>query len=278
MSLLVLPYPILDPVLLQLGPITIRWYALAYIGGLVLGWVYVQWLLKQARFWLFSSPPEYDLDSLVTYLTLGIILGGRLGYVIFYNAHFYLENPKEILAVWKGGMSFHGGLLGALCAIFLFCRRYSCSLLTVLDLCSAAAPIGLFFGRLANFINGELWGRPAPHLPFAVIFPDADFWPRHPSQLYEAATEGLFLFIVLIFMISRYGFRNPGLITGVFSFCYGIARIGCEFFREPDPQLGFIWSHLTMGMILSLPLVFLGIGLIACALGQCGKPLQNCKS
>jgi phosphatidylglycerol:prolipoprotein diacylglycerol transferase len=201
------------------------------------------------------------------------VLGGRIGYVLFYNLSTYLANPLEILAVWRGGMSFHGGLLGAALAIVLFARRRNLNPLTMLDLASTVAPIGLFFGRIANFINGELWGRPAFDFPYAVVFPHAGPVPRHPSQLYEALGEGLLLFIVMAIAVRLVGFRRPGLLGGIFILGYAVARIVCEFFREPDEQLGFLFGAsvqalsggITMGMLLSLPMALLGLTVIAFA-------------
>jgi phosphatidylglycerol:prolipoprotein diacylglycerol transferase len=199
-------------------------------------------------------------------VALGVVLGGRIGYVLFYNFDSYLADPLEALAIWRGGMSFHGGFLGAILAILLFARSRSLSGLAMLDLAAVVTPIGLFFGRIANFINGELWGRPAPDFPLAVVFPDGGPIPRHPSQLYEAVAEGLLLFIVLAWAVRRFGFRRPGLIGGIFVFGYAAARIACEFFREPDPQLGFLFGSslgelgggITMGMLLSLPMALVG--------------------
>jgi phosphatidylglycerol---prolipoprotein diacylglyceryl transferase len=198
------------------------------------------------------------------------VIGGRLGYVLFYNLEAYLERPLEIFAVWHGGMSFHGGFLGALTALALFARSRKLDTLALLDMASTVAPIGLFFGRVANFINGELWGRPAPEFPYAVVFPNGGPLPRHPSQLYEAFGEGLVLFVVMAFAVRRFGFRQPGLVGGIFLVGYAIARIVCEFFREPDAQLGFLFGSdmaalgggITMGMLLSLPMAIAGAGLI----------------
>jgi phosphatidylglycerol:prolipoprotein diacylglycerol transferase len=257
--LLALPFPAIDPVLIEIGPFVIRWYALAYIFGLVLGWQYLRWLVRRPGWRL--TPLE--IDDLLLYVTLGVVLGGRLGYILFYRPEFYLSNPLEALAVWQGGMSFHGGLLGVVAASALFARRRRRAILEVGDAIACAAPIGLFLGRLANFINGELWGRPSD-VPWAMVFPGGGPQPRHPSQLYEAGLEGLVLFIVVTWLALRP--RTPGSegrLTGVFLIGYGIARSIAELFREPDAHLGFLLGGLTMGQLLSLPMVVIGILLVA---------------
>jgi phosphatidylglycerol:prolipoprotein diacylglycerol transferase len=255
---LAIAFPSIDPVIFQIGPFAIRWYALAYIAGLVLGWQFMRWLVQRPGWQLTPA----DLEDLLLYITLGVVLGGRFGYVLFYRPGFYLANPLEALAVWEGGMSFHGGLLGVVAAIFLFSRRRGVPLFEVSDAVAAAVPIGLFFGRIANFINGELFGR-ASDVPWAMIFPHGGPAPRHPSQLYEAGLEGLVLFLVLlVFALPP---RNPetrGRITGLFLLGYGLARSFVELFREPDAHLGFLAGSLTMGQLLSLPMVLLGLFLI----------------
>jgi phosphatidylglycerol---prolipoprotein diacylglyceryl transferase len=260
-----LAYPSIDAVLITIGPLPIRWYALAYIVGLVLGWAYARALVRQKTFWGGAAPLDRsDIDDLFVYAAMGVIFGGRLGYVLFYNAGYYLAHPAEILAVWKGGMSFHGGLAGTVLAIYVLATRKRISVLSLADVCAAAVPIGLFLGRVANFIKPELWGRPAG-VPWAMVFPGAGPFPRHPSQLYEAGLEGLVLFLVLYFAIRLGALRRPGLVAGLFAAGYGIARITCEFFREPDPQLGFLFGGTTMGMLLSLPLIAIGVALIGLA-------------
>ncbi len=253
-----IPFPAIDPVAIEIGPLAIRWYALAYVAGLLIGWRYVAWLVR-------LDPPVMErrhVDDLLVWMTLGIILGGRLGYVLFYRPGFYLENPEQILMVWQGGMAFHGGLIGAVVAIALFARGRGVSMLRVGDVVTCAAPIGIFFGRVANFINAELWGRPAD-VPWAVVFPTAGPMPRHPSQLYEAVLEGLVLAIVLFVLARRKEIRaRPGLLAGVFFVGYAVARIFSEFFREPDAFLGFLVFGTTMGQVLSVPLLVLGIWLI----------------
>ncbi|MFZ4530575.1 MAG: prolipoprotein diacylglyceryl transferase [Alsobacter sp.] len=253
-----LTFPAIDPVLFSVGPLAIRWYALAYVAGLVLGWLYARRIAANAALWGGRVRPSViDLDDLLVYAAAGVVIGGRLGYVLFYNPAFFLENPGEIIAVWRGGMAFHGGLAGCLVALSILARQRGLPVLSLADVASAAAPVGLFFGRIANFINGELWGRPTD-VSWAFVFPHGGPLPRHPSQLYEAATEGLLLFLLLAWAIRLGALRRPGLICGLFGIGYGVARIGCEFFREPDPQLGFLIAGTTMGMLLSLPLVAAG--------------------
>ena len=262
----IIAYPQIDPVAISLGPLPIRWYALAYIAGLLLGWAYARRLVGDDRLWGdLPRPSVVSLDDLLVYAALGVVFGGRLGYVLFYNPAFYLANPEEIIAVWRGGMSFHGGLAGAALGVWWFARRTQVSALVVADLCSAVVPIGLFLGRIANFIKPELWGRESD-VEWAMVFPDAGPLPRHPSQLYEAGLEGLVLLILLYIAVRAGGLRRPGLITGLFAIGYGAARIFCEFFREPDPQLGFLFGGATMGMLLSLPLIAIGLGFVIHAL------------
>jgi phosphatidylglycerol:prolipoprotein diacylglycerol transferase len=266
MPLFVLPFPAIDPVLVSIGPFAIRWYALAYIAGILLGWMYARALIRAQRLWGGPAPLAVeDYDDFILWITLGIILGGRIGYVLFYNPAHFAAHPIEILQVWTGGMSFHGGFLGCVLAVVLFARKRGIPILALGDITSAVGPIGLFLGRLANFINGELWGRPAD-VPWAIAFPGGGPLPRHPSQLYEAGLEGLLLFVVLALLVRGGALRRPGLLTGTFAFGYGLARLFGEMFREPDAQLGFLWGGLTMGMLLSLPLMLAGIGLIAFAL------------
>jgi phosphatidylglycerol---prolipoprotein diacylglyceryl transferase len=253
-------FPVFDPVAIAIGPIVIRWYALAYIFGIVLGWLYARALLKSERLWDGPAPMTLvQLDDFILWVTVGIILGGRTGYVLFYNFAFFVQHPAEILELWKGGMSFHGGFMGCVVAVIWFARANKVSILSLGDLTTAVAPIGLLLGRLANFINSELWGRPAdPSLPWAMIFPNGGPLPRHPSQLYEAGLEGIVLFTVLAIMVRLGALKRPGLVLGSFIAIYGLARITGEHFREPDPQLGFLWGGLTMGMLLSVPMVIAG--------------------
>ncbi|MEW6437254.1 MAG: prolipoprotein diacylglyceryl transferase [Pseudomonadota bacterium] len=264
--LLLIPYPAINPVLVNIGPLPIRWYALAYIAGIIFGWAYVRHLVSRDKLWgSVPHPTPASIDDLVVYVAFGIILGGRAGYVLFYNLPVYLAHPLEMFAVWKGGMSFHGGLIGAMLGIILFARRVGVPMLSVMDATAASVPIGLALGRLANFIKPELWGRPTD-VPWAMIFPGSDGQPRHPSQLYEAGLEGVALFLLLMLAVRLGALKRPGLVTGLFALGYGVARIICEFFREPDPQLGFLFGGATMGMLLSVPLILAGLVLIYSAL------------
>jgi phosphatidylglycerol:prolipoprotein diacylglycerol transferase len=266
MPFLTLPFPAFDPVLVTIGPFAIRWYALAYIVGILLGWLYARALIRNERLWGGQAPMTVpDYDDFVLWVTFGIILGGRAGYVLFYNFQHFLAHPVEILQLWNGGMSFHGGFLGCVLAVALFAWRRRISFLSLADITCAVGPIGLFLGRLANFINAELWGRPTD-VPWAIVFPGAGPLPRHPSQLYEATLEGLVLLVLLWLLMRAGALRRPGFVTGAFALLYSLARITCEFFREPDPQLGFLWGGLTMGMLLSVPLMLAGIGFIVVAL------------
>ncbi|QKV17112.1 prolipoprotein diacylglyceryl transferase [Oricola thermophila] len=262
--LLAIPFPDIDPVIFQVGPLAIRWYSLAYIVGIVLGWLYTRRLVRNERLWGGRAAPvtAADLDDFLLWATIAIVVGGRLGYVLFYDLAYYLSDPAAILATWHGGMSFHGGLVGMAIAMIAFARKRGIPMWSLIDIVSAVVPIGLFFGRIANFINGELWGRIAD-VPWAVAFPGAGPFPRHPSQLYEAALEGIVLWLVLRFCThGRLKLRYPRFVTGVFIGGYGAARIFVEFFREPDQHLGYLLGGwMTMGMILSLPMVILGIAL-----------------
>ena len=266
MPLFALPFPAIDPVLISFGPFQIRWYALAYIFGIVLGWGVARAIIGRPELW-DDKPPftVVEFDDFILWVTLGIILGGRIGYVLFYNPAHFLANPLEIFQLWQGGMSFHGGFAGCVAAVILFAWMRGISILSLGDLTCAVAPIGLFLGRLANFINGELWGRESD-VPWAMVFPGAGPSPRHPSQLYEAFLEGLVLLAVMALLVRGGALRRPGLILGAFSLGYGIARSICELFREPDVQLGFIWGGLTMGMLLSVPLIIVGALLVVRAL------------
>ncbi|MSP68189.1 MAG: prolipoprotein diacylglyceryl transferase [Alphaproteobacteria bacterium] len=251
-------FPAIDPILVQFGPIAIRWYALAYIAGLFLGWRYVIWLAARWD----SKLAREDIDDLLVYATLGVILGGRLGYVLFYNFGYYLANPAEVLYVWRGGMSFHGGLIGVLVALARFANKRGQPMLAIADLLAAATPIGLFFGRVANFINAELYGRPSD-VAWAVIFPTGGPVPRHPSQLYEAALEGALLFVVLLLLARRKDVaRRTGLLAGIFLILYALMRAFAEFFREPDWEVAVLGISITAGQLLSLPMFALGIAFV----------------
>ena len=273
MPFLLIDFPSFNPTAIAIGPLAIRWYALAYIGGIVLGWLYARSLLKKERLWGGPAPMSLvQMDDFILWVTLGIILGGRTGYVLFYNLPFFIEHPAAIFKLWEGGMSFHGGFMGCVVAVMWFASRNNISILSLGDITTAVGPIGLFLGRLANFINGELWGRPAdPSLPWAMIFPTGGDIPRHPSQLYEAGMEGILLFAVLAVMIRLGALKRPGLILGSFILIYGLTRIIGEHFREPDPQLGFLWGGLTMGMLLSIPMLIVGVILIVFAVRR-GAP------
>jgi len=262
----VIPFPAINPILISIGPFAIRWYALAYIVGIIAGWFYARAIIASEKLWGGQAPlTVLDFDDFVIWITLGIILGGRTGYVLFYNLPHFAEHPVEILQLWNGGMSFHGGVTGCVVAIVLFALRRHIPMLSLGDVTAAVAPIGLFLGRIANFINGELWGRPTD-APWAMVFPNGGPIPRHPSQLYEAMLEGVVLFVVLGLMVRAGTLRRPGVVTGVFALGYGVARIVCELFREPDAQLGFLWGGLTMGMLLCIPLMLAGIAVLTIAL------------
>jgi len=267
MQFLTIAFPVFNPVAIAIGPITIKWYALAYIGGIVLGWLYARALIKNEKLWGGPAPITLpQMDDFILWVTLGIIVGGRAGYVLFYNLPFFLQHPLEIFVLWNGGMSFHGGFLGCVVAVMWFARRNGIPILSLGDITTGVAPIGLLLGRIANFVNSELWGRTADaSVPWAVVFPNGGPLPRHPSQLYEAGLEGILLFIILAMMIRMGALKRPGLILGSFIAIYGFARITAEFFREPDPQLGFLWGGLTMGMLLSVPMIIAGVILIVLA-------------
>ena len=270
MPVFAIPFPMIDPVAVELGPLAIKWYGLAYVVGLLGGWWYARKLVACDRLWGGRSRPQaVELDDMLLFVAFGVVLGGRIGFVLFYDLPRYLARPQDIFAIWQGGMSFHGGLIGATLGLWFFAERRHYPALSVFDLAAAVVPIGLMLGRIANFINGELWGRPAPDFPYAMIFPNGGPLPRHPSQLYEAFAEGLLLFVLVNLFVRFGGFRRPGLVAGVFGMGYAVARIACEFFREPDPQLGFLFGTsvdalsggITMGMLLSLPVFFAGLWL-----------------
>ncbi|MBF0354558.1 MAG: prolipoprotein diacylglyceryl transferase [Alphaproteobacteria bacterium] len=260
MGLLALPFPAFDPVIISIGPLAIRWYALAYIFGLVLGWRYVRRLCVHPP---HPMTPE-QVDDFLTWATLGVVLGGRLGYVLFYQPQHYLTHPLEIFFVWQGGMSFHGGAAGVIAALWLLAHKNKLSFLRIGDVVCAAVPIGLLLGRIANFINGELWGRQAPDdLPWAMIFPTGGPVARHPSQLYEAALEGALLFLIMALLWRNEKLRaKPGFLAGAFLAGYGITRSVAELFRQPDAFLGFLAGGATMGQLLSVPMVLVGAGLM----------------
>jgi phosphatidylglycerol:prolipoprotein diacylglycerol transferase len=254
----VIAFPAIDPVALEIGPFALRWYALAYIAGIVLGWLLARRLAALAP----VAASREQVDDAITWVTLGIILGGRLGYVLFYRPGHYVTAPWEALYVWQGGMSFHGGMLGVIVALLWFCRRQRIDPLLLGDRAAAVVPIGLFLGRLANFANGELWGR-VSDVPWAMVFPHGGPEPRHPSQLYQAFLEGICLFVLLQVLVRIPSVRaRPGMLSGVFLAGYGVARLVGEVFRQPDAHLGFLIGGVTMGQLLSLPMIAVGAWLI----------------
>ena len=265
MPWLAIQFPAFDPVIVTIGPFAIRWYALAYICGILLGWVYARAIIRRQVLWGGPAPLSVtDYDDFIVWVTIGIILGGRAGYVLFYNLPHFMAHPLEILELWKGGMSFHGGFLGCVLAVLVFAYRRGISPLSLGDITCAVGPIGLLLGRIANFINGELWGRPTD-VPWAVVFPGGGDIGRHPSQLYEAFLEGVVLFAVLAWLMRKGALKRPGLVVGAFACGYAAARILGELFREPDAQLGFLWGGATMGMLLSIPLLLAGLVFLAVA-------------
>jgi phosphatidylglycerol:prolipoprotein diacylglycerol transferase len=275
MPALLLPFPVIDPVLVHLGPLAIRWYALAYIAGLVCGWLLLRRVVANERYWAAERRPTPEsIDDLLVYCALGTVIGGRLGNILFYDPGYYLAHPLEIFMLWRGGMAYHGGMIGVFVGVLLFARRYRVPWLTVLDLACLVAPIGILLGRIANFIKPELWGRVADvaDVPWAMVFPGSDGVPRHPSQLYEAALEGALNFAVLYALARGGGLRHRGLVTGAFGIVYGAARIFCEFYRDPDPNLEKIGNGLTMGMVLSAPMIVIGLAVAAYSLR--GRPAR----
>jgi phosphatidylglycerol:prolipoprotein diacylglycerol transferase len=282
MPLFAIPFPAIDPVAISLGPVVIRWYALAYILGLIVGWRYC--LILAGREPRLIS--RRDIDDFLVWATLGVVLGGRIGFVLFYNLPYYIDHPIQVLFLWHGGMSFHGGALGVTTAIILFARHRVLSIFALSDVVLEAMPIGLFFGRIANFINGELFGR-ITDVGWAIIFPNGAVstdavppgiislcqsvrfdngtglnCPRHPSELYEATCEGMLLFLLLLFAEHRGARRHPGIVTGLFLAGYAIARVSGELFRQPDAQLGFLIFDTTMGQLLSIPVLVAGVLII----------------
>jgi len=247
-----LTYPHIDPVLVKIGPLAIRWYGLMYLAGFLAAYGLIRHLAGLRKLSLSKD----GVSDLLFYCVIGVVAGGRLGYTLFYNPGYYFRHPLEVFAVWQGGMSFHGGLLGVAVATVLFCRRRKISILLTGDIVAAAAPIGLGLGRIGNFINGELWGRPTD-LPWGMVFPGAGSWPRHPSQLYEMSLEGVALFIILYWLHRRQ--VSHGVPFFSFFLGYGVFRFLVEFVREPDAHLGFLWGGATMGQLLSLPMILFGL-------------------
>jgi len=256
-------YPAIDPIAFSVGPLVVRWYALAYLAGLLLGWAYALHITKLDK----NEGPikKIHIDDFFPWAIAGVILGGRVGYILFYNLDMYLAEPAKILRLWEGGMSFHGGALGVILAMILFAWKHKIQLLRLTDIVCAAVPIGLFFGRIANFINGELFGR-ATDSKWGVIFPGGGGVPRHPSQIYEAVLEGAVLFILLAIIIHSKTLRDKaGLVSGLFLTGYAAARMFVEQFRQPDAQIGFVLNSLTMGQVLCIPMILGGLFLIGYA-------------
>ncbi len=252
-----LAFPTIDPVIFEYGPFAVRWYSLSYVAGILLGWLYIGWLNKRHP----KVLSQKAFDDLPIWMVIGVLCGGRLGYVLFYNPIFYFNYPSEIIAVWKGGMSFHGGLIGSIAAIWLFSRHYKLPFRQVADLCACATPIGLFLGRIANFINGELYGR-ITDAEWGMVFP-GDPFTRHPSQLYEAALEGLLSFFILFALAAFISLRQRrGILSGIFLMLYALFRAGVEIVREPDYQIGYIFDIFTLGQLLCAPVFIVGLLLV----------------
>lgn len=250
-----LEYPQISPIIFSIGPVAVRWYSMAYLAGILLGWWLINRNVEKNKLGLNKT----QIEDLVFYITLGIVIGGRLGYVLFYGTADFWRNPLQVFEIWKGGMSFHGGVIGVIIAAYLFARKVNYRFLGVTDLIVLYTPIGIFMGRLANFINDELWGR-VTDVPWAIRFPNGGGLPRHPSQLYEAFFEGIVMFVVLNFLWRYKAVRErTGLVSALFVLFYGIFRISMEQFREPDVQLGYLMMGLTMGQILSIPLILAGV-------------------
>jgi len=253
-----------DPVLIDLGLFQIRWYSIAYIVGILLGWLYANRIIKltTTNKYNFHQIKTSEFDELIFYLIIGIILGGRLGYILFYNFEYYSENFLEIFKIWQGGMSFHGGLLGTIISILIYCKRTKTNFFNFTDIISCVAPIGIFLGRIANFINGELYGK-ISSLPWSVIFPSAGNSPRHPSQIYEALLEGIVLYLIInYFALKKDLIYKPGFISSLFLIIYSILRIFSEIFREPDAHLGLLFNYFSMGTLLSLLTIIFGLFII----------------
>ncbi|WP_370689941.1 prolipoprotein diacylglyceryl transferase [Neorhizobium galegae] len=258
-----MPFPNIDPVAFSIGPLAVHWYGLAYVAGIMLGWFYARRLAANGSLWKDGQPPitAAQLDDFLVWVAAGIVLGGRIGYILFYDMGAVAANPIRAIEIWNGGMSFHGGFIGATIAMIIFARRNAIPVWSMFDTVAAVVPFGLFFGRIANFINGELWGR-LSSAPWAVVFPTGGPFSRHPSQLYEAGLEGIVLVLVLALLIFRFkALKIPGTIAGTFVVGYALCRIFVEFFREPDAQLGYLLgtNWLTMGMVLSLPMIAAGV-------------------
>ena len=265
LPLAALPFPAIDPVIVRIGPLAIHWYGLGYVVGILFAWWYARRLVENGRLWTGGRSPvsAVDIDDFLIWAAAGVVLGGRLGYILFYDFARYAQNPADILAVWQGGMSFHGGLAGVTVAMILFARRRGFSAWSLFDVIAAGVPVGFGLVRVTNFINSELWGR-VGDVPWAFVFPNGGPEPRHPSQLYEALLEGLVLFVVLRLLThSALKLKTPGFVAGAMVAFYGASRIFAEFFREPDAHIGYLaGGWLTMGMVLSLPMVLIGAGVM----------------
>ena len=248
-------FPNISPIALSIGPFDLRWYALAYLFGIITAWILIKKNIDKYDLGISNQ----QLDDLAFYSTLGIILGGRIGYICCYGKDYFFNNPLQIFAIWNGGMSFHGGIVGVILGLFYFSHKEKFKFLKITDIVALYVPIGIFLGRIANFINGELWGR-VTNVPWAVKFPTGGYLPRHPSQLYEALTEGLLMLIILnILWKKEFVRKNNGIISAMFLIIYSLSRIGMEFFREPDAHIGFLWNTITMGQLLSIPFLVIGI-------------------
>jgi len=259
----IMPFPNIDPIAFAIGPVAIHWYGLAYVAGIMIGWYYARLIAANDSLWPGNVSPitKAQLDDFVVWVALGVVLGGRIGYILFYDMPAIIESPIRAIQIWNGGMSFHGGLTGTTIAMIIFAKRNKIPLWNLFDIVAAVVPVGLFFGRIANFINGELWGR-LTDVPWAVVFPTGGPFARHPSQLYEAGLEGIVLVLVLAALIyGMKALKTPGFVAGVFVCGYALSRIFVEFFREPDAQLGYLLgtNWLTMGMVLSSPMILLGL-------------------
>jgi len=265
-----LEYPDISPIIFSLGPIAIRWYSMAYLVGIISAWILIKRNVKRNNIPLTKE----NIEDLVFDVTLGIILGGRLGYVVFYGTSMFWENPLQILAIWNGGMSFHGGIIGVILALWYFSHQVNMPFLKVTDLVVLYVPIGIFLGRLANFINDELWGR-VTDVAWAVRFPNGGYLPRHPSQLYEALTEGMLMFVILnVLWNFKWVRERTGFVSGMFACLYALLRISMEQFREPDIQLGYFFNVLTMGQMLSMPFLLVGVWVMYRAIKRNAKPLK----
>lgn len=254
-----LAFPHIDSVAFSLGSLSIHWYAISYVAGIALGWVYLRYFVRTHA---LLHIKEKTIDDLITWAIIGILLGGRLGYILFYNPFYYWQNPLTIFMTWQGGMSFHGGVLGVILAFWFYSKKKRVSFLTLLDLGALAAPLGIFLGRIANFINGELYGR-ITNVSWSILFPHGGYLPRHPSQIYEACGEGLVLLILLNVLAWKSSLiYKPGKLAGIGMIAYAIMRSFLELFREPDAGSGYYWAHFTKGQLLSIPLLLIGLYLL----------------